>query len=360
MHLMFKKGNVFDRSPFQYGTMGLLESRILTYQSQMEQVSKTLVGRIDGNKNILMRILQSIDLDFGGDLVEYMNKVHTRGMDLSRTIGMTSNYGAGRLHYGTFYDGCTEIFIAGRNEEYVWTDLWHNWMTVSPVTVLDHPFTEMTYFMPGVTNRAKIKGGGEDRLAIFFVDIALLYVQWNLYRGSRRDPSMELYITEVVYPNMMRSHMDIVMLNRTLLHLGIIEECKVRSNLPFQQTPTDYEVDRIIDIVLKNYSGRRMTPELYISTIPGIFKEDLLKSIDDPQLMPTIQSMWATLATKMKRVALVLEMAKNGSIMDMGYFLSRLRRTIIQNESQKRFDVVSGGDLIKERFEHFVTSRLPE
>ncbi len=355
MHLMFKKGNVFDRSPFQYGTMGLLESRVLTYQEQMESVSRTLVGRIEGNKNILMRILQSIDVDFGGDMVEFINKSHDKGMDLSRTIGMTSNYGTGKLFNGTFYHNCDEIFIAGRNEEFVWTDLWYNWRNVTPVVVLDHPITEMTYFMPGVTNEARIYGGHEDRLAIFFVDIALLYVQWNLYRGSRKDPSMEHYITEIVYPNMMKSHMDIVMLNRVLYKLDIIDQCTVKSNLPFKQTPMDYEMDRIVNIVLKNYLGRRMNVEQYIAAIPGIFKEDVLKSIHDPSLMPTIQSMWATLATKMKRVALGLHMVKTGQVTDEGYFLSRLNRTIIQNESQKRLD-----EFMQARFDRYVTNNIPK
>lgn len=360
MHLLFKKGNIFDKSPFQYGTMGLLISRVNEYQNRMESVSKTLVGHIEGNKNILIRLLQSINIPFDGNLLEFMSKSNDVGMDISRIIGMTSNYGIGKLFKGTFYQGCDEIFIAGRNEEYIWSDLWYNWRDVSPVVVLDHPITEMTYFMPGIVNEAKIESDGDDRLTIFFVDVALLYVQWNLYRGSKKDTSMEHYITEIVYPNMMKSHMDIVMFNRVLYKLGIIEKCTVKSNLPFRQTPLDYEMDRIVDIVLKNYTGRRMNVEQYISSIPGIFEEDVLKSISDPQLMPTIQCLWATLSIKMKRVALGLEMLKDGKVTDSGYFLSRLRRTVIQNESQKRFDVVNGGDLIAERFDRYVTSRLPE
>lgn len=360
MHLMLKKGSTWDTSPFQYGTMSMLESRILTYQAQMESVSKILVGRVDGSKNILMRILQSISEEFSGDIIEFMGRVHKVGIDLSRTIGMTSNYGTGRLHKGSLYDGCDEIFIAGRNEAYMWSDLWYNWRDVASVTVIDHPLTEMTYFMPGVTNAAKIDNPG---LCVFHVDIALLYTQWQLYRSATKDPSMELFITEIVMTNMMRSHMDICMLNRLMLRQGIVEGCKVKSNLPFRQVSVNQEMDRILDLVERNLSGRRLAPNQFLAAIPCVFEENVLQAITDPALMPTIQSMWANLASKMKRVGFMVEMGRRQDFAGMTDIVARLKRTIIRNESEKRFDTGldnKTSDLIKERFTYYVTSRLPE
>lgn len=360
MHLMFKKGNTFDSSPFQYGTMSMLESRILTYQSQMESVSKILVTRIDGNKNILIRILQSITEEFNGDIMEFMNRVHKVGIDLSRTIGMTSNYGTGKLFKGSFYDGCDEIFIAGRNEQYMWSDLWYNWRDIAAVTVIDHPATEMTYFMPGATNPAKFSNPG---LCVFFVDIALLYTQWNFYRSASRDPSMELFITEVVMPNMMKSHMDICMLNRLMMRFGLIESCSVNTNLPFKQISVNQEMDRILNIVERNLSGRRLSHELFLSAIPTVFEENVLQAIPDPSLMPTIQSMWANLASKMKRVAYILELGKRQDYVNMTDVVARLKRTVIRNESEKRLETGLDSytkDVIGTLFNHYVTSRLPE
>lgn len=360
MHLMFKKGNTFDSSPFQYGTMSMLESRILTYQNQMESVSRTLVGRVDGNKNILIRILQSITEEFTGDIIEFMGRVHKVGTDLSRTIGMTSNYGTGKVFKGSLYSGCDEIFIAGRNEDYMWTDLWYNWRDVASVTVVDHPLTEMTYFMPGVTNEARISNPG---LCVFFVDIALLYTQWNLYRSAVKDPSMELFITEIVMPNMMKSHMDICMLNRLMLRMGLIEESTVRSNLPFKQISVNQEMDRILDIVERNLSGRRLRHEQFLSAIPCVFKENVLDAIPDPSLMPTIQSMWANLASKMKRVSLILELGKRQDFANMTDIVARLKRTVIRNESEKRLQTgldKATSEMMQSLFTHYVTSRLPE
>lgn len=360
MHLLLKKGNTFDASPFKYGTMSMLESRVLTYQNQMESVSKILVGRVDGSKNILLRILQSISEEFTGDIVEFMGRVHKVGIDLSRTIGMTSNYGTGKLHYSNLYDGCDEIFIAGRNEDYMWSDLWYNWRDVAAVTVVDHPLTEMTYFMPGVTNAAKID---KPDLCVFFVDIALLYTQWHMYRSASKDPSMELFLTEIVMPNMMKSHMDICMLNRMMMHMGIVTESKVKSNLPFNQISVNQEMDRILSIVDKNLTGRRLRYTQFLSSIPCVFGGNVLESIPDPGLMPTIQSIWATLASKMKRMAYVLEMGKRQDFAGMTDVIARLKRTEIRNISEKRFETgldMHSSNIVKELFDEYVTSRIPE
>lgn len=358
---MLKKGNVFDRSPFQYGTMAMLESRVLTYQAKMEEVSTTLVTRIDGNKNILIRLLQSINEEFTGDLVEYMGRLNRAGVDVSRTIGMTSSYGVGRLFDGTMYPGCKEIFIVGRDDRYMWTDIWYNWRNIPSVSVIDHPLTDMTYFMPGATNTYTTSNGG---LCVFFVDISLLYVQWNMYRGSKDNPTMEHFITEIVYPNMMKSHMDIVMLNRLMLRLGLIEECTIKSNLPFAQIPVDQEIDRILDIVIKNISGRRFPkPELYLSAIPGIFEENILESIVDPGLIPTIQSMWANLTSKVKRVSFLMEMGSRQDYAGMGDMVAKLKRTVIRNEAEKRLSTGLSKDdsqYINDYFNKYITDKLPK
>ena len=361
MHLMLKKVKDFDRNPFQYGTMSMLESRVLTYQTRMEEVSRTLVTRIDGNKNILIRLLESITEEFTGDLVEYMGRLNRIGTDVSRTIGMTSSYSTGKLFDGITYPGCKEIYILGRNHRYMWTDIWYNWRNIPSVSVIDHPITEMTYFMPGATNTETVSNGG---LSVFFVDVSLLYVQWNMFRGANNNPTMEQFITEIVYPNMMKSHMDIVMLNRVMLKLGLIEECTIKSNLPFKQIPLDQEIDRIVDIVIKNISGRRFPDvEMYLRAIPCIFGNNILESVVDPGLMPTTQSMWANLSSKVKRVSLLLEMGSHQDYAGLGDLIARLRRTIIRNESEKRLSTRlsrEDSEYITNYFNNNITNAMPK
>lgn len=358
MHLMFKKSSEFSRSPFQYGTMSMLESRVLNYLTMMEEATRQPY-HMNGNRNILVRLLQSVTEEFTGDLVEFMGRSHRAGMGVSRTIGMTSNINTGRLHDGVLYSGCDEIFIAGRNEQWMWKDLWYDWRSVPSVVVLDHPVTDFTFFLPGIASQAKFSKPG---LAIFMVDIGLLVTQWNLYRGSTKDASHTHFITSVVMPNMMRSHMDIVMLNRRMLHMGLVEECKVRTNLPFNQIPIDQEADRILEIVDRNLSGRRLDPEVHLSAIPCVFDQNVLQSIVDPGLMPTVQCMWTILASKMKRVGYILESGYRQDWAGMTDEIARIRRTIIRNQSEHRWSrglSRQTGSKIEHLFDYYVTSRLP-
>lgn len=356
MHLLFKKGRRVDKSPFQYGMMAMLEARVLHYQHMYESTRKEATGRIEGNRSILTQILTNITEEFTGDLSDYMRRVDRVGTDLSRTLGLVSNYGEGKLFNSTLYPGCNEIFIQARNEDYMWSDLWYSWRTIPSVTVVDHPFTDLTYFEPGVTNPARVEGDG---LAIFHVDIALLYIQWQFFMSSNPGVTVEFFLTSVVYPNMMKSHMDIVMFNRVMLRMGLIKECKVtKSNLMFNQQSLDQEMDRIVDTVLKNIDGRRLTYGQMVSAVPSIFGEDYLSSTDDPGLMPTIQSMWVTLAMRFKRLAYILYLGRKQGWANMTTERAVILRSIIRIKSDKQLS--PGGPVVQAMFEEMVLKHIPE
>lgn len=361
MYSLFKKGNTFDRSPFQYGTMTLLESRILHYQYTYERLAEVRTGRIEGNKSILHRILSSINVQFNGNLIEYMSHVHRKAMELSGTIGITSDVSRGRLHDGVFYPGCKEIIVLNRNTEYMWFDLWERWREVPAVQVVDHPVTDMTYFELGVMNEARLSSSD---VVTITVDAAVLYTQWYFYKASRSDPTMEMFISEIVYPNMFKSHIDLCLFNRLLMRYGIIDECSVlKSNLPFSQIPLDQELDRLLDHVENNFDGRRLLAGQFLTSIPAIFGESYLDSIDDPDLTPVIQSLWSVYTAKSKRTALVLEMAKRQRLSGMLHLVAKLRRTLIEVKTERVFTSglsKSDSDILVDRFDRLVKQSLPQ
>lgn len=359
MYSLFKKGHLFDRSPFQYGSMTLLESRVLHYQYTYERLSEVRTGRIEGNKSILNRILSSINVQFNGNLIEFMSQVHNKAMELSGTIGITSDVSRGRLHDGVFYPGCKEVIVLSRNTDYMWFDLWERWREVPAVQVVDHPVTDMTYFELGVMNEAKLSSTD---VVTISVDVAILYTQWYLYKASKVDSTIEMFISEIVYPNMFKSHIDLCLFNRLLMRYGIIEECKVKSNLPFSQIPLDQEMDRILDQVENNFNGRRLFPNQYLTSVPAIFGDNYLESISDPELTPMIQCLWANYTSKSKRAALVLEMGRRQDWAGFTTLVAKLKRTVIEVASEK---VLTSGlpkqdsDLLLIRFNELVRDRLP-
>lgn len=359
MYSLFTKGNRFDRSPFQYGTMALLESRVLHYQYTYQRLAETRLGRTEGNKSILNRILSSINVQFNGNLIEFMSQVHRKGIELSGTIGVTTDVNVGRLHDSIFYPGCKEVIIASRNTNWMWFDLWDKWREIAAVTVVDHPVTDMTYFELGVMNEAKLSSSD---IVTINVDIAVLYTQWYLYKASKSEPTIEMFLSEIVYPNMFKSHIDICLFNRLLMRYGIIEECTVRTNLPFAQISLDQELDRLLDIVVNNFEGRRLFANQFLTSIPAIFEDNYLESIDDPELTPMIQSLWAIYNSKAKRAALVLEMGKRQEWATMTDLVAKLKRTMIEIETEKVFKSRlprGDSDLLINRFNTLVKDRLP-
>lgn len=359
MYSLFTKGNRFDRSPFQYGTIAILESRVLHYQYTYHKLAEARLGRVEGNKSILARILSSINVQFNGNLIEFMSQVHQKGLELSGTIGVTTDVNVGRLHDSMFYPGCKEVIIASRNTRWMWFDLWERWRDIPSVTVIDHPVTDMTYFELGVMNEARLSSSD---IVTINVDIATLYTQWYLYKASKSEPTIEMFLSEIIYPNMFKSHIDICLFNRLLMRFGIIEECSVKSNLPFSQIPLNQEMDRILNHVENNFSGRRLFANQFLTSVPAIFEDNYLESIDDPELTPMVQSLWAIYNSKAKRAALVLEMGRRQEWATMTDLIAKLKRTMIEVETEKVFKSrlpKGDSDRLVDRFNTLVKDRLP-
>lgn len=357
MYTLFNPGKLSDKNVFHYTHAEYMRSRIYEYLGRYSTLRRDFAGRLKSN-HLFINILSSMNVEFDGSLIEFLGKCDRQGTALSRTLGLTSSYNTGKLFKGTLYAGCDEIIIQSRNSDHMWFDLWNRWRSVSAVKIISHPVTDLTVFEMGVMNEAAIETPG---LVVYSIDIAVMYAQWCFYRSSMASPTMEGFITQIVIPNAIESHMNIVPFNRLLAGRGIVPFSTVKSNLPFNQQSVTTDLDRVLVTVEKNIEGRRLRPNQYLSAIPSITGDNFFDDAYNPELMPTSQAMWAIIASKFKQTAFLLEIGEKIGGAGFTDFLVRVKRTVIEVEQQNLLGTGLSSDasaLVKRLFKSNVTDRL--
>lgn len=358
MHTSFNRVNGFDASPFQYARMTYLQGRVAENLKKYTDLRSTIAGRLNSS-HLLMKLLSLLTTEFRGDMLSYIDRVTSDCERICGTLGITSPYSRGRIHKeGHFYDNCPEIITFVRSENWNWMDLWKDWRSVAAIEVLEHPVTELTIYELGVMNEARTSKRG---LAVVNIDIPLLACQWRMWKSANPFDNNEEFITSVLLPGMMKSHLDQVMFNKMLVKCGLRKPCTVKSNLLFAQTPTDTHADEIIEDAYNKTSTRRMTANQILASIPTLYSESVLEAGAFPSTTPTHQILWAILTQKESRAALAIYWANQLGEEKMLPTMIKLRRTVIRAEQDKYFSAGQTADnaaFLEDRFVRYVSSKL--
>lgn len=359
MHTSFNRVNGFDDSPFQYARMTYLRGRVDENLGKYVALRQQVAGRLNSH-HILVKLLYTLTTEFKGDLLSYIDRVTSDCERICGTLGITSSYSRGRLHKeGHFYPGCPEIITFVRSEKWNWMDLWNNWHDVPAIEVYEHPVSDLTIWEPSVMNDAELSHPG---LAVVNIDIPLLACQWRMWKAANPFDNNETFITTVLLPGMLRSHLDQVMFNKMLVKFELKEPCTVRSNLVFAQTPTNTHADEIIDDAYGKILGRKMAANQILSSIPTFYYGNALDSGSFPASSPTHQILWAILTQKESRAALVLRVGKMVGIDRLVGTIARLHRTAIRAQQDQYFSAgqsTADAEFLEGRFKKFVLDNLP-
>lgn len=359
MHTSFNPVNVFDASPFQYARMTYLSGRVDENLAKVEALRNLSTGRMASN-HLLMRILASLTTPFKGDLFTYIDAVEQDCERICSGQGITTSYSRGRLHNeGHFYNGCQEIITCVRSERWNWMDLWNNWRAVSAIEVLEHPVTDLTLFEPAVMNEAKLSTPG---LAVVNIDIPLMACQWRMWRAANPFDSNELFITQVLLPGMLKSHLDLVIYNKVLQAFGLREACTVNTNFLFSQTPTNTHADDLVKEIYAKITSKRLSANQILTSIPCLYSPNALVAGAFPSTPPTHQILWAIITQKESRASLVLA---QGALMGYDRLLQdlvRIRRTAIQVREDQVLSTghsTQNAEWLNNRFKALVMNKLP-
>lgn len=314
-----------DRSPLQFYRIGWLRGRVRDLYDTYLEYKRNYPVRVESN-HLLIALLSNLTATFDGDLVSYMSQVESSTRRLAGALKLTTASVRGKLHEGVFYKGVTEVItVSSNNTPYI--DLWWGWRDVSAVTVSSHPFTQIELMDPLVDGSPSIT---TDEIAYINIDVPILAAQYRMYRSSYPTGNFERFISQVVVPGMMKSHLDIVLFNKVLAAMDIIKPTKVRTNLPFAQPTLDKAGDDLAKEIVKGILNVPMTPTQLLNTIPTLYSDSTaLVVMEHPDILTTQQSLWALHSQSVLKAKLVLTVAKERDHYDR---LLPLQRNIRRNQ----------------------------
>lgn len=293
--------------------------------------------------HLLLKVLNMIQVPFDGDLMMYQSRVAAQVTRITGSMGFSNSSHHGRVFdKGTFYgDDISEIIVTA-NESYTPRDLWNNWENMSAVRALSHPINGSTVFELDGSLRVPGAYRSSVNLAVLELDIPLLACQFQMWKLANRTQALRAevipdgyFISQIVLPNLLMSHLDIAILNTMSDILGIGGTFEVKSNLPFYLTDHSGRFDTGLEDILRRYTVQTTTFSDMLMNVPCFSVETLMQAIKMPEVAFTNQVIWALTAARLPLVAFLLKMNSVNSNAKNDMYVNRFRRSLIEAESGK-------------------------
>lgn len=265
--------------------------------------------------HFLARILQSIPVSKALPLDRYYEHVDAMAMNLATSLKMTSPRSAGMIFDGVFYGrGNDEVLIA-TDEYFDYREVDRDWQNAAPVKVLMHPRSDYGLNLPNGIN-----SGVEEGLVVVLINIPKLAIQYRAFRRNEEAVNSDgesqrtvmHFIHMYVLPNMLFSHLDIVVFNRIYNLLVGAPMGESRRAHPFFMPDYSTKSDNVQLQILKNITSRNYTFTSILQSIPGVVKKDMQQALLMPEIAPTRQVLWALTAARLKPLDLLFRCNKLG------------------------------------------------
>jgi hypothetical protein len=293
-----------------------------TYLKEIYTIEQYYHSRVYAVKSnhILQYILDDLSVPMQYEPHRYVEACRARAAFVSKTVGLTSEIGFGKIHQGPFYG-------PGSQEILLYTDTWfdvdavlNNWQNVISVKPLLHCRSDLNLMLPNGK-----KSGTESGLSTISINIAMLalqYRQFSLDQYKRMTAKNGLlgsshFIHMYVLPNMMGPHIDLVIANRLMnLYYG---KPMGQGLMRHAFAISDYsqKVDRILNKVLERLKSTKLSDAEILGFIPSIFNSSMLKALQMPDYAPTRQIWWSLLLSRLDIMKFILDIG----LLSTGYHL---------------------------------------
>lgn len=284
------------------------------------------------SSHLIVQMLQSLHVTPHYDPDTYVNIASDQVIPLAKMFKLTTPSTVGKLHSGVFYGSDVKEAIILTNTPLPLNTQYDAWQSLAAVTVVDHPYDSLGMWIPD--GLKEIEGEG---YAVIEINLPILALQYNLWRGWRQmdlvedtAPAITQFVHRFVLPNMMRSHLDIAIINRTITHFkGELYSGEYPSH-PFHVTKYDRQFDRLIEDQLQRLRKRRLSFPQLLMAIPTVTLNSAMTSLKLPKVAKTRQVDWALTLSRLRHLAWLLQMGKETDNYTNGQWTNKIRRGIRQ------------------------------
>lgn len=320
------------------------------------------------SSHFLARLLNSIGVSHDTNLERYYDIVDTKSLTLSMTFKMTSSLYRGSVFKGTFYGTNNPEILIGTNDSFdpYWVD--KNWKSVSAVTPLAHPYSDLDLLLPNGRDTSTGEG-----VAVVAINIPMLAVQYRAFTKQQYNNKIiqgesplgvAQFIHMYVLPNMLDQQLDIALFNRALnlsngapMGIGLVRH-------PFFLTNYSKNVDDVYKPLIQYCKQTNLDYKEILTQFPGVTNEDFFDLMRLPESAATRQIFWAEIVARLDALEFMMNLSIDSGVVasqqHLNYFLRTLR--LYQNDrtlesampADMLYDVRRKVDNIRDRVSSFI------
>lgn len=319
-----------------------------TYNLTLEQIVNYYRSRVMSvaSNHFLVKLLNTATVSMEYDIDQYTSVSNTRAPYIAKHFQLTSDINYGVIHPGIFYGKNSKEIILYTEGYFNGGEALANWKDLQPVKVLEHSLSDLSLALPlGKVTSSDIS------LSTISIDISLLLV---MYRGFILDQTVtqhsHLGITHFIHmyviPNMLHTHIDIVIRNRLFnLYYGAPMDPTVKSH-SFQISDYSGKMDRVLKQVLARVKNSKMLYESNLKNIPSISSSDCQEALQMPDVAKTRQVWWALLVSRISTMVYLLEVSgKKGRGINKDK-INKLKIDLRRLMNDRVLDIVKDEDLL--------------
>lgn len=307
-----------------------------TLQSNFEKITNhyRLYPIPAKSSHLLIDIITTMSVSRTLPFDRYIANCTQRSMNVAQTLKLTSSLSKGKIWNDQFYGGCEEIIIGHQERFDVWNS-YENWRDLAPVEILDHPQSNLDMWIPDGSVSSMEKG-----FASIAINIPMLMAQWYMFcleqdveeRAGKPRRTINQFVGSYPLINAIKSQTDIARTNALINYIHGVPSLKcLKRHSMFLVSVTDSlqtvmkQEMRLLDAVSnKGISG-------ILRQVPAVFKENLSELSELPGMADNVQVLWALIASRLKILALSLNLNKHVEKMSTSE-LERIRwRYRVQN-----------------------------
>lgn len=342
MYTLFNNGSRLKQTNVATYGLDYVKRELMKNQVERYKEYRSINPGYLKNEHILQRLIGMIDIPFLGDLPDYYLRVGTIVNRIAGQMGMVCSAHHGRINNQSYFygKGVNEIIIAIADDSLTPSDIWFNWRNLSPIRVISHPVMGCT--VAELDGNQELKGLKPGATAVIEINIPLLACQYHLWRMATAgmSPSGTLlptahFLTQVVLPNMISSHLDVAVLNTLHSLTGADEYVFMDTNLPFFMADYFPKLEAGLVELMGRFSRETYLYAEILRNIPVFGNDNLLETVKLPDIAFTNQSIWALMIARLPVIAMLLRFDELSRNSKNDADRNRIRRSLMEAESGK-------------------------
>lgn len=265
------------------------------------------------NDHLLVKLLKTLPHPQGDDVRRWYYQAQDLSEGISGLHGIiNAQNGRADISQNLFMGGIGEILVEVSRPITMNLRL-EDWMNTDAIICLYHPYTDMRPRpLDGKEFQRPIMGD----YAVIGIDIALLYVQYHLWRREiapklykeGKQPSIHKWVYQYPLVTAMKSYLDMAMFNRFLCYYkGLTPtSSSERAKIPASYVDFTDKIDECLKIQIETLKNKKLSYPQILSNIPLLLKDNAFEFFKLEPAYLTRQLRWCYLAARIEVVEFLL------------------------------------------------------